>query len=366
MTVSRRHFALSAGAFALAAGPAFARASGKAKASPAPKEVQARSPLLSYEGRTADMGDGTVRAGFPGVVLRTRFDGTKLTLKTAASSDNLYLDISVDGGAPKMVHLAKGAQQLVAFEGTAGTHTVEIARRNESWEGVWDIAGATVEGGGFVTPPDLPAKKLMFIGDSITCGAACDVARDDPREDMTVNNAQKTYAKLLAKRLNTQVHLVSYGGRGLIRDWQGIRDTNNAPQFYELAAPDEPSAVWTPASYVPDAIGIMLGTNDFNQGIPDQNEFINTYVDFVEKVRRDAPRAMIFLIDSPIVSDGDIPKRTVLNAFITDIVKRLNNPRIARAPIRHYPGRPGNGHPIAEDHAGIADELEPLFRQALG
>ncbi|WP_443750224.1 GDSL-type esterase/lipase family protein [Asticcacaulis solisilvae] len=366
MTVSRRHFALSAGAFALAAGPAFARASGKAKASPAPKEVQARSPLLSYEGRTADMGDGTVRAGFPGVVLRTRFDGTKLTLKTAASSDNLYLDISVDGGAPKMVHLAKGAQQLVAFEGTAGTHTVEIARRNESWEGVWDIAGATVEGGGFVTPPDLPAKKLMFIGDSITCGAACDVARDDPREDMTVNNAQKTYAKLLAKRLNTQVHLVSYGGRGLIRDWQGIRDTNNAPQFYERAAPDEAGPLWNPANYVPDAIGIMLGQNDFNQGIPDQNEFVNAYVEFVEKVRRDAPKAVVFLIDTPIATDDAIPRRTVLQAYIDEVVRRLRSPLVSHANIKHYAGRPANGHPIAEDHIGIADELEPLFKKALG
>ncbi len=361
MSISRRRFALSAGALALAAQPVLART----KPAPAPKDAAARSPLLSYEGRTATLADGTVRAGFPGVVLRARFDGTKLVLKTAASSDNLWLDISVDGAAPKMVRLSKGAQQLAVFEGAAGTHSVEIARRNESWEGVWDISGATVEGTGFLAPPALPAKKLMFIGDSITCGAACDVARDDPREDMTVNDAQKTYAKLLAKRLNTQVHLVSYGGRGVIRDWQGIRDTNNAPQFYERAAPDEAGSLWNPADYVPDAIGIMLGTNDFNQGIPDQNEFINAYVEFVEKVRRDAPKAPVFLMDSPIVTDGDIPKRTVLLSYLNDIVKRVNSPLVSHAPVKPYPGRPGNGHPIAEDHIGIADELEPLFRKAL-
>ena len=363
MTIDRRMLALSMGAFALTAGPALARS--KAKVS-APSEVAARSPLLSYEGRTADMADGTVRAGFPGVVLRTRFEGTKLVLKTAASSDNTYVDISVDGGAPKMMHLSKGAQALVAFEGAAGPHTVEIARRNESWEGTWDISGATVEGGGFLAAPELPAKKLMFIGDSITCGAACDVARDDSREDMDINNAQKTYAKLLAKRLNAQVHLVSYGGRGVIRDWQGIRDTNNAPQFYERAAPDEAGLFWNPTNYVPDAIGIMLGTNDFNQGIPDQNEFVNAYVEFVEKVRRDAPKAPVFLIDSPIVNDEALPKRAVLVAYIDEVVKRVRSPLVGHAHIRHYPGRPSNAHPIAEEHVAIADELEPLFKKALG
>ncbi len=364
MSLNRRTLALSAGAFALAAGPAFAKP--KSKTAPAPADVPARSPLLSYEGRTAELDDGTVRAGFPGVTLRSRFEGTKLILKTAASSDNTYVDISVDGAAPKMVHLMKGTQQLVVFEGAAGVHAVEIARRNESWEGTWDISGATVEGGGFLTPPELPAKKLMFIGDSVTCGAACDVARDDPREDMTVNNAQKTYARLLAKRLNTQVHLVSYGGRGLIRDWQGIRDTNNAPQFYERAAPDEPALPWNAAGYVPDAIGIMLGQNDFNQGIPDQNEFVNAYVEFVEKVRRDAPKAVVFLIDTPIATDDAIPRRTVLLAYIDEVVRRLRSPLVSHANIKHYAGRPANGHPIAEDHIGIADELEPLFKKALG
>lgn len=360
MILSRRLFSLSAAAASLIATPALA-----AKRAAPTSDVPALSPLLSFEGRTAVMATGMVRAGFPGVVLRIRIDGPRLVLKTAASTDNLYVNIRVDGGAPKMVHLVKGTQDLTVYDGPAGEHMIEIARRNESWEGVWDITSAQTPGGRFLPPPSLPARRLMFIGDSITCGAACDVARDDPREDMTVNDAQKTYAKLLARRLNAQCHLVAYGGRGVIRDWQGIRDTRNAPQFYELAAPDEPAIIWDPANYVPDAIGVMLGTNDFNQGIPDQNEFINAYVDFLEKVRRDAPKAAIFLIDSPIVSDGDIPKRTVLTAYLNDVIKRLNTPLVAHAPVAHYPGRPGNGHPIGEDHIGIANELEPLFLKVL-
>ena len=106
------------------------------------------------------------------------------------------------------------------------------------------------------------------------------------------------------------MRFVGYGGRGVIRDWQGIRNINNAPQFYELALPDDPSCLWQQNSYEPDAIAICLGTNDFNQGVPDENEFVNAYVEFIRKIRRDSPNARIFLLDSPMLDDaaGKVPK----------------------------------------------------------
>ena len=369
MKIDRRHFGLWAGAAALSASsPAFA----KAKSGASDPGLLTRGPrdtVLSYEGRTADMktADGTaiVRASFPGVVLRINFSGSKLLLKTTASSDNVYIDVLIDGGPPKIVHLASGSQDLVIFEGTEGAHSAQIARRTESWEGQWDIVSATLDKGRFLPPTALPEKKLMFIGDSITCGAGSDVTRDDQRQDMSVNDAQKSFGKMLAAKLDAQCHLVSYGGRGVYRDWQGIQAINNAPQFYDRAAPDEPTLIWNPATYVPDAIGICLGTNDFNQGIPDQNDFINTYVEFVDKIRRDAPKAKIVIINSPMLMDGDMPKRTVCSAYLDEVVRRANSPLVVRAPIAHYPGRTSNSHPIAEEHIAIAAELEPLFRSAL-
>ena len=357
MLLSRRAFTLAAGA--LSALPV------SANAAPKMDVADARSDLLSYEGRTARMPDGALRLGFPGVVLRVRFRGAKLVLKSMASSDIQWVDIVVDGGDLKTVRLQKGPQDLVLYDGPFGEHTIEVARRNESWEGVWDILSAEAPAGIFLPAPQLPTRKLLFVGDSVTCGAATDVARTDPKLDLRADNGQKSFGKVLARRLDAQCHLVSYGGRGLIRDWQGIRDTRNAPQFYELAAPDEPAIRWNHADYVPDAIGVMLGTNDFNQGIPDQNEFTNAYVQFIEKIRRDAPHAPVLLMDSPIVTDGDMPKRTVLGAYIDDVVGRLNSKNVVRAPVKHYPGRPVNAHPIAEDHVAMATELEPLFRQAI-
>ncbi len=209
----------------------------------------------------------------------------------------------------------------------------------------------------------------MFIGDSVTCGELSAWRPGADPEAAVNSDARASYGMVLARRLSAQCHLVSYGGRGVIRDWQGVQATNNAPQFYELAMPDDPAHPWDPSGYVPDAIGIQLGTNDFGQGIPDQNQFVNAYVEFIRKVRRDAPRALIFVMDSPIVRDEPShggPRGTVLHAYLEEVVSRVGSSRVILAPLAHSPGVPGNGHPTGADHKVIADQLEPLLRRTLG
>ena len=327
--------------------------------------------IFYYEGRCDVTSAGDVRWGFPGVTAHLRFRGDALAVKIEAAEDDLYFDVSMDGAPPAILRAGKGVADYPLFKGDkVGEHTIALTRRNESWQGTCTLRefslGATA--GEWLSPPELPKRKLMFIGDSVTCGEM--VAYESSR-DMRAklnSNARISYGMLVARRLGAQCHLVSYGGRGIIRDWQGIRDTRNAPQFYELALPDDPAVRWDHSRYVPDAIGIQLGTNDFNQGIPDQNEFINAYVQFVEKVRRDAPQALIFLMDSPIVNDepGRGPRRAVLHSYLEQIVVRLGSPKVILAPLPRYPGVPNNGHPTGAEHEAMAGELEPLLRRVLG
>jgi lysophospholipase L1-like esterase len=137
----------------------------------------------------------------------------------------------------------------------------------------------------------------------------------------------------------------------------------------DIVLPDDPTARWDHARYVPDAIGVELGQNDFSTGIPDQVEYVTAYVQFVEKLRRDAPQAVIFLMQSPMQSDqpnADDARRAALRACLTQVVARVHSPKVMLAPVRYHPGVPGNGHPSGADHVAMADELEPLFRKALG
>ena len=250
----------------------------------------------------------------------------------------------------------------------AGRHRVVVLKRTEAWQGT--LAVAAISGPARVTPLPLPDRRLLFIGDSITCGAATDVPDASSTLDGTItNDAAKSFGRVLAARLGAACHLVSYGGRGIIRDWQGIRAINNAPVFYERAMPDDPLALWDHRRYVPHGIAIALGTNDFNQGVPDQNEFVNAYVEFVRKVMRDAPAAAIFVADSPMTNDGSAALghlKTIQRDYLDHVVAAVGSPRVTRAPLAHYPGRAVNVHPIASEHVAIAAELEPRFRAALG
>ena len=339
-----------------------------------PNFIPAISSEIVIEGRYAPSPAGGIRLGFSGTVLHLRYHGSQLTLRAQAATDEVFFDVGVDGAEPVRLRLLPGQAdyQLIHQTNTAD-HLLEITRRTESWQGACEIIGFSLgPAGQLLPPPPLPTRKLMFIGDSITCGVMTDLRPHDPLTGLTAHaaetsNARLSYAKILARQLNAQCVLVSYGGRGVIRDWQGIRKINNAPQFYELALPDDPASLWPQDNYEPDAIAICLGTNDFNQGVPDENEFVNGYVEFLRKIRRDSPRARLFLLDSPILNDppGQVPKHTILHTYLQEIVNLMNTPQVQIATVSHYPGVPNNGHPTRAEHELIAQELAPQFRQAL-
>ena len=333
--------------------------------------VSAHDSKIIYEGRFATEQSGAVQLAFPGVTAHLRFRGPALTVWLNAAEENLYFDVSIDGAAPTPLPLRKGEGSYTLLAGTTvAEHTVALIRRNESWHGMVTLTGFDPgPGGELLAAPALPPRKLLFIGDSVTCG---EMAAYEPGRDMKDHlnwGPRVTYGMVVARRFGAQCHLVSCGGRGLVRDWQGVRSGINAPQFYELALPDVPAARWDHSQYVPDAIGIELGQNDFSQGVPDQIDYVNAYVQFIEKLRRDAPQAVIFLMQSAMQNDGDPvgdPRRAALLAYLTQVVARCHTPKVLLAPVRHYPGVPGNTHPTGAEHAAMADELEPLFRRALG
>jgi lysophospholipase L1-like esterase len=336
--------------------------------------VPAANPAIVVEGRSQATPAGAVRLGFPGVTLHLHYHGSALAMRLNASSDEAFFDVIVDHGAATCLRMQSGEHDYpILHESAPADHVIDICRRTESWEGVCTVIGFDLgPDGSLLPPPPLPARKFLFIGDSITCGANADYSTNDPPATRTQHNtqwcnAQVSFGKVLARKLDAQCQLVSYGGRGVTRDWQGLTNLCNAPQFYKLALPDDPSATWDPQRYVPDVIGLCLGANDFNQGVPDEQAFVSTYVHFVTEVRRDAPQARIFLLECPLFGDDPRPhsSRTILRTYLEETIRRLGDPRVTLAPVSYVPGNPADHHPTRADHAVIAAQLEPLFRQAL-
>jgi hypothetical protein len=332
--------------------------------------VKASDSRIVVEGRCATSPEGGVRMGFPGVVLHIHFHGSALTMRANSNSDEAFFSVAVDGGKPVRLQMHWGKHDYAILnEATPGDHQIEIARLTESWEGVCNVLGFDLgSDGSLLAPPELPARKFLFIGDSITCGANADYDANTPKNERTQHNtqwsnAQETFGKIVARDLDAQCELVSYGGRGMTRDWQGSTTVCNAPQYYTKALPDDPSSNWDSHRYVPDLVAICIGQNDFNRGVPDRDVFVSTYAGLVEKIRKDAPNAWIFLLDSPMFKDGT--NRNILHNYLKETIAKVNDPRVRLAPVGFYAGNPSDGHPTAANHAAIAAELEPIFRKAL-
>ena len=348
----------------------------------APRLVRPSDARIAVMGRVDRGDDSHWRVGYPGVTFRVLFQGSTLRLRAGCTTAACRLDVSVDGVEPRVVRLSKGDSELALAEGLpAGAHTVEIVQRTEAWQGILSVRGFVAPQGTILPAPAWPGRRLLFIGDSVTCGEAIDRnAGGDcviKREPAAGENGGRSYGMLLARALSAQAHLVCYGGRGLIRDWRGRRDVANGPRIFDLAvADDRPRAFWDHAGYTPDVVVVSLGTNDFNLDLgdfPAREEFVAAYVALVRAIRAHYPAAAILLTEGAIVSDQQDdhripqrPQKTVLREYLAETARRLADPRVTVFPSQHYPGDACNPHPTREQHAAMARDLEPVIRRQAG
>jgi lysophospholipase L1-like esterase len=312
------------------------------------------------------------RLGFPGSGFALAFRGGPLTLQLTSSSATSALTLVVDHGVPELRLLKDGVNEVLLDRATDNApHTLEVYKRTETWQGILTFLGVQLPPGTELLPlPLLPRRKLMFIGDSVTCGAGIDngpECKADPSHPSS--NAYDAFGMLLGRRLDAQSHLVCYGGRGLERDYRGFTVADaivNAPQFYGLGvATDEPStrSAWDPKRWQPDAIVVSLGTNDFNlqKTKPlDEKKWVAEYVAFVHALRKDYRHSFILLTEGSIVTDP------LLLRMVQETSLKLHNQKVKYVPSKHYAGLPCDAHPTRAEHQRIADDLEPAIRQALG
>ena len=331
--------------------------------------VAADDSRIAIMGRT-ELTDGKLHMGFPGITVRFAFRGPAPTLKLTGDTTNCFFNLACNGWDPVMIHLKQGPNEIPLPTGPAPKEgwMIEIVRRTESWMGTASFDGLILpEGCELLPAPAWPTRKLLFIGDSITCAEYNE--RFPPENDRSprTTNVARSYGMLLAKWLSAQVHVVAYGGRGITRDWAGKRDVNTVPVFFERSLPDDPATQWDHTRYQPDVIVINVGTDDDASILPEA-ELTEAYTAFVQRVRAVHPNAFILISESGFQSDGSNGKpRTerdallkTLNAVVahqhTDGDKRI---RVVRT--GYFPGTLTDTHLVAFQQEQIAlDFLGPI------
>lgn len=313
-------------------------------------------------GRLDAQADGAVTFGYPGVTLRLAFTGTRLAAEMQGGERSL-VDVIVDGGAPVTVQMNPMWRTIELVKDAApGRHTVELVHRTETWLGPASVARFTTDGT-FDAAPALPARKIAVLGDSVTCGANME-RPDTNRENPYWWNARVSYGMLLGQALDAQVQLVCFGGRGLVRSYDGKSDQYQLPAYYGLAIPEASHPVkWNQRDYAPDLILVAIGTNDFTQGIPEHVSYVDAYVKFVRTLLADHPKAQIALTEGAILKDE---KKAALTAYIAETVAKVKDKRVHAVPSEYHPGDAQDAHPTTPQHAQMASELAPQLRSLMG
>jgi len=282
----------------------------------------------------------------------TRLEGTALDL-TLAGSTNIRFRVVVDGsvtttfktdGTTELIHVAAGLAN--------GLHDVEVYRDSEaSWGDSQFIAFAPVGGGTLVTSAPKSSRRLQVVGDSITAGygnEGCPFSTD-------TQNGYLTYGARAARTLAVEPHIIAWSGIGMYRNYDGAT-TNTMPDRYELALAYDATATWDHAQFVPDAIVVNLGTNDFAKGDPGQN-YIDAYVRFLDHLRQLFPNVLVLATD---MTGSDFSAR------LDQVVAAAANPKVKKLTLT-VPARNGcDGHPDLAADARMADDLVARLQLELG
>ncbi|MBU2880548.1 hypothetical protein KO525_07050 [Psychrosphaera sp. B3R10] len=370
--------------------------------------VKANNDKITVMGRTITTLDGAVQFSYPGVTFVMNVKAKGFTANLSSTNGTNYIDISIDGGEPKSFKISQQRQNITLFMSqNIEQHNVVIQHRSESWHGTTTLHNLTLNDGQLLDAPTLPNKKILFIGDSITCGDAIDrpipLAKEQCKKTNAWWNAKQTFGMLLSEKFDAQAHLVCFGGKGVVRTWQGKTNELNAEDFYLLSAPDNKDKsrllatsfrnqtnldvnkkasdqhksdiynndnqiekrLWPQQNYHPDLAVVVLGTNDFSSAagaFPEQEHFVKSYRRLIYKIRNDHPGVKIAISDGPMLS-GEA-KRT-LRMYLTEIVEHYKSDEVSLLLAEHNPGDSCDYHPNKDIHKVIANDFYQPLKQLM-
>jgi len=285
-----------------------------------------------------------------------------------------YLQYELDGVYQKRIKImGNDRMPFVITTGQKGTHIVWIYKATEAHTGPIFIKKIT---GQDLKPLKRPEAPLIeFIGNSITCGAASDPSETPCGTGVyhDQHNAYYAYGPRVARALSVNFILSSVSGIGIYRTWN--MNGPSMPQVYEKTDFQVYSKrFWSFDTYKPAVVSIALGTNDLSSGDGkherspfDSAEFVNDYTKFVQLVKSKYPRATIALLSSPMIN-GE--KRILLQNCLVAVKQNVDalyssDKKVALYFFKPMQARGCGGHPNVEDHAILAEELIPFFKDLL-
>lgn len=249
-----------------------------------------------------------------GSAISLRFTGTEVSVTLTDSASNVF-EVVLDGKISNFTTLSGSKKYPLASALSNGPHDLLLYRRTEPLFGDTTFNGFDLSADAYLPGPPLPKHRLEVIGDSISAGYGNEGTFPCSFVAAT-ENQYLSYEALAARTLGAELYTEAWSGIGMLRN-NGGETTNTMPQRYPRTLPAKDStATWDFSKYIPEAVVINLGTNDFSKGDPGM-AFQSTYTTFVGSLRGYYPKARFYLAVGPMLSGTNYASaKNYLNAVI--------------------------------------------------
>jgi len=260
--------------------------------------IKADNPNFQYTGRIDFTIPDKPVIYWPGSYIKANFEGSFLIInledETGESFYNVFIDNDYEN--PYLIDCRLGNQIYLISTTLADTvHSLEIFRRTESNSGPTKFLGVYLDDGKtLLPPPTRPSRKILFYGDSITCGLGNEAPDYDDLGDMSEENNFLAYGAIASRTLEADYMCVAKSGIGLMISWFPLI----MPNYYYRLDPDDANSIWDFDEFVPDVVSINILQNDswlINNlhPVPDSSERVEAYATFLRTIRSKHPNAFI-------------------------------------------------------------------------
>lgn len=324
-------------------------------------------PNIEYIGRFDFSNPKSVRFDWPGVQIRTRFEGTSCSIKLKDGKNDY--NVFIDGRLHKIIRTTADTIYVLANGLEKKTHTLLITKRTEALFGLGTFEGFILDAGkSLAKPKEKDRRKIEFIGDSYFTGFGSEGDSPDCVFSRETQNSYLSFGPQLARKLDADYSIVAISGSGVVKNYGDSLRTSEFPlPYYYNQVCFNDSVLWDFNRWQPDAVVVRLGRNDYWQKPHPKREMFRTaYLKLLKDIRRYYPNAYIFALCSPLRRDPHCD-------YISSVVNELNGKNkdkkihFVKVNVTFNPKRDFGceKHPNRFGHQKIADFLEPIIRKEM-
>lgn len=260
--------------------------------------IKADNPNFQYTGRIDFSVPDKPVIFWPGTYIKAKFEGSLLILMLDDQTGQTYYNVFIDEDYehPYLVDCNAGSQiYLISAILTDTVHSLLLFRRTEASTGSTKFLGIQINDGKTIVEQSArPERKILFYGNSITCGMGNEAPDNGADDKMSQENNFLAYGAITSRLLNADYMCIAKSGIGIMISWFPLIMFD----YYYRLNPDDPVSQWDFNEFIPDVVVINLFQNDSwlidnLNPVPDSSQRVAAYVDFVRTIRSRHPNAFI-------------------------------------------------------------------------